>query len=421
MATYTERTSRSWFSRVWSSLGGALLGVLFLVAGTWLLWWNEGDFVKTRDALMEAQGITVEIEDPARVDAAFDGQLVHVTGRADTHDVLVDPVFGIGGRGIALERTVEFYQWTESSRSETRQTVGGGEETVTTYSYDTQWTDSPVASAHFHVPEARSRYVNTVLLPVDDATQYAANVRLGAYRLPPFLVREIGGQQPFPVQLDEAARQRLTRTLLRGQQDRYGWGSVTGRRYGMPGGHAEMLHTQGNTLYVGFSPATPQVGDVRVTFHMTPSATVSCIARVTGGTFEPFQTANGKKISLLSMGTVDMEAMFAEEQTENTIITWLLRFLGTCLVIVGLHGICAPLAVMVSVIPLLERLVGAGVGLVCGVLGLAWSLAIMAVAWLRYRPVIGGIMLAVGIALVVLLFLKDSSRRPSATKAAVRG
>ena len=103
------------------------------------MWWNEGDFVKTKNALNEAKGVTVELPNVQKVDPAFNGQLVHACALADTQDFIRDPVFGIGGVGIGLERKVEFYQWTEHSRTEKHQKLGGGEETVTTYSYDLNW------------------------------------------------------------------------------------------------------------------------------------------------------------------------------------------------------------------------------------------------------------------------------------------
>ena len=41
------------------------------------------------------------------------------------------------------------YQWVETSHSETKQKLGGGEETVTTYTYSKEWRSSPVNSSNF--------------------------------------------------------------------------------------------------------------------------------------------------------------------------------------------------------------------------------------------------------------------------------
>jgi len=44
-------------------------------------------------------------------------------------------------------------------------------------------------------------------------------------------------------------------------------------------------------------------------------------------------------------------------------------------------------------------------------LGLAWSLVIIAIAWLRFRPLIGGGILALAAVLIALLFIKGRSRK----------
>ncbi|MBO4300065.1 MAG: TMEM43 family protein [Desulfovibrio sp.] len=420
---YTVTRSTGFFSRLGSSFGGIILGLVLFVAGSGLLWWNEGDFVKTRDALNEARGEAEELVDLSRVDASLDGRLVHATGLADTRDVLRDPEFGLGGRGIAFERRVEFYQWTENSRTEKRQTLGGGEETVTTYSYARKWVGYPVDSNAFHAPEARSVHANNVLLKVDSLTRRAVNVSFGAYRLPPFLVAGIGGRQPFAVSLDPAVRERLSRQLLRAWR---GTGGAVGNWWDIGGGglrHAgtpQLVHESGNCLYLGASPATPEVGDVRLTFNMTPPARISLIARAKGDTFEAFRASNGKEVSALSMGDVSMDAMFAEEHSDNVFMTWVVRIFGTVLVVAGLRLVMAPLVVIASIIPLLGSIVGAGTGLVSLLLGLAWSLCLMAVAWLRFRPAIGGIMLAVAAGFLLLLYAKGRARTVTPQTSGIR-
>ena len=143
---YTETTTTSFFSRIGASFGGVGLGIVLFLAGTALLWWNEGDFVATGDALTEAQATTQELGDISKLNPAMNGKLVHATGPTETKDVLVDPVFDVKVQGIRLLRKVEYYQWKEQSRTEKRQKLGGGEETVTTYTYEQGWTGSPVDS-----------------------------------------------------------------------------------------------------------------------------------------------------------------------------------------------------------------------------------------------------------------------------------
>ena len=113
----TETTTVSWGSRLGSSLKGVLVGLGLFIAGFPVLFWNEGNTVKTRKALDEGQGACVVVESNAKVDGDLDGKLVHMTGLADTKDVLTDDAFGIQTTAIKLARKVEMYQWIEETHT----------------------------------------------------------------------------------------------------------------------------------------------------------------------------------------------------------------------------------------------------------------------------------------------------------------
>ena len=87
---YTETTQTSFFSRLGNSFSGIGMGIALFVAGTALLWWNEGDFVATRDALNETQAQTQIVGSADNLGPSFSGKVVHVTGYADTKQVLND-------------------------------------------------------------------------------------------------------------------------------------------------------------------------------------------------------------------------------------------------------------------------------------------------------------------------------------------
>ena len=110
---YTETTTTSYGSRLKNSVGGVFSGILMFIIGTCLLWWNEGRAVKTTRMLEEAQGNYVEMKDITNISPSLNGKLVHATGLATTKDTLTDDVFGIKVGAIALQRSVEYYQWGE--------------------------------------------------------------------------------------------------------------------------------------------------------------------------------------------------------------------------------------------------------------------------------------------------------------------
>ena len=406
-SSYTEVTSTNWFSRLGNSFKGIGTGILLIVAATVLLWWNEGRTVRTGDAIAEAQMVTEPIPSIDKIDSAFEGKMVYATGRAVTKDELTDPVFGVKVNAIKLRRKVEYYQWVEHSKSEKRTKLGGGEETVTTYSYSAEWVDSPVNSQSF---KTREGHENKTRINSENMSWLAPNVTFGAYRFPEFLSRSIGGEKPLDISLTDTQRAELQKAFFAPNAS-LDASQVVGQQ------GASMIHTQTNTIYVGREPGSPSIGDVRVTFFETPAAEVSILAKVNGDTFVPFRASNGNTFSRLSMGVQDMNSMFDAAKSSNATTAWLLRGLGVVLCIAGFGMIFAPLKVLADVIPLLGSIVGAGTGLVAGLLGSAWSLVIIAIAWIRFRPVLGFCLLGAALTLVILLFIKGRMKKANPASA----
>lgn len=412
---YTETTTTSFFSRIGASFGGVGLGIVLFLAGTALLWWNEGDFVATGDALTEAQATTQELGDISKLNPAMNGKLVHATGPTETKDVLVDPVFDVKVQGIRLLRKVEYYQWKEQSRTEKRQKLGGGEETVTTYTYEQGWTGSPVDSSRFK--DTQGGYRNFVLARLDKFEAQAKNVAFGAYRLPEFMINSISGEESLNVTLSREVLDKLDAQVRKTQREIAGATQQSSET--LFGGTASQLseskvHVEGNTVFLGDSPTMPKIGDMRVTFRQVLPNTVSILAKVNGNTFESYHASNGKSISRLGMGTQSLENMYGAAHSSNATWTWVLRFLGVVLIIAGCKMVVAPLSVIASVVPFLGDVVAAGTGIVCTFFGLAWSLLIISIAWLRFRPVVGGCMLLVAAVLIALLYVKGRKAKAAA-------
>lgn len=442
---YTETTNVGFFSKLGSSFSGIGIGIVLFIAGTALLWWNEGDFVATRDALNETQAQTQVVGDAANLTPSFAGKVVHVTGFADTKEALTDSELGISQTAIALVRRVEYYQWTERSEEVKRDKLGGGTEIVTTYHYNTKWVSSPVDSNQFHDPSARSGKVNYTYFQAKSKTWRASEVSFGPTRLPDFLISSITGEKSFDIQMPQQVKDSLSQNIYRAFPELRPVGMAPASPYQpsydqrtgqtAPGQAApaaaenksavgqalssalnpitggEVVHISGNTLYIGLTPTSPRVGDVRITYHAVYPADISLIAKYNGTTFEQVYASNGKTVSRLNMGILSADAMFNKAHSSNSTWTWVLRGVGTILVILSLKAILAPLTVIAGVIPLLGTIVGAGTGIVCALLGLAWSLLIISIAWLRFRPLIGGIMLGVAAVLIGILYFKGRAAR----------
>ncbi|MBQ9470825.1 MAG: TMEM43 family protein [Bacteroidales bacterium] len=403
---YQETTTTNYGTRVKRSLGGIGTGLLMFIAATALLWWNEGRAVKTDKMLNEAERAYVDMENPNKKDPAFDGELVCASALATTADSLIDSQFGIGANAIALRRQVEYYQWVEHSQSQTEDKLGGKEVTTTTYTYSQEWVGRPVQSAQFKDPSYQGK--NMVLTTVDDAEQWAEAVSFGAYRLNDALIRSISSREPMALSLSYELLRQLNANTQAAHERFYGPARPDTmartdelRRY---------VHISGNELYYGLAPSSPQVGDVRVTFEKVVPARVTIIAQVDGDTFKPYKAKNGKRFQTLVMGRKGADEIFEAEHSANTTILWVLRVLGVVLVVAGLKGVFNILQTLLKVLPFLANIIGWGVGMVCTIIGVVWSLIVIALAWLFYRPLLGIGLLVLAAALVWLFAFKGKDK-----------
>ena len=389
---YQEVKTTSYGTRVGNSFKGIGGGIILFIAATVLLWWNEGRAVKTTKMLNEAQGAYVEMENPSKIDPALDGELVHATAVATTQDSLVDTRFGFGATAISLQRSVEYYQWVEHSESKSEDKLGGKEVTTTTYTYTKEWVSSPVQSSEFKDPEYQNK--NMVLTTVDPQTQWAENVTFGAYKLNESLSHCISSREPVQLAIDESILKDLNDGISRIQKK----------------DSLNYVHQDANVLYIGRVPSSPEVGDVRITWEKVVPAKVTIISQVDGDTFKAYKAKNGKTFQTLVMGKKDASEIFESEHSANKLLLWVLRILGVILVIAGLKGIFGFLETLLKVVPFLANILGWGVSLVCTVVGLVWSLIVIALAWLTYRPVLGISLLVVAGLLVWIFSFKGKEQ-----------
>lgn len=73
---YQEKKTTSYGTRVGNSLKSVLFGIVLIIGATVLLWWNEGRAVKTADMLKDAQEACIEMPNPNKKSANFEGELI---------------------------------------------------------------------------------------------------------------------------------------------------------------------------------------------------------------------------------------------------------------------------------------------------------------------------------------------------------
>lgn len=456
---YQEVTTTGYGTRVGNSFKAIGSGFLMFVIGTALLWWNEGRAVKTEKMLDEAGNAYVEMENPNKKDASLDGELICGSAMATTEDSLSDAQFGIGAKAIALCRSVEYYQWVEHEQTKREDKLGGKEVTTTTYTYSKQWVSSPVQSSQFHDPAYQNK--NTVFTTIDDAEQYAENVSFGAYKLPETLIHRISSREAMDLAIAEDLLKQFDKSTQAAYEHFYGVqksiqqasqpvqqpaqqsaipdsirallpDSVKAKLDSLQAvsdsinkqmANAEnkkdlaYIHQAGNVLYFGRVPGAPEVGDVRVTFEKVVPAKVTVMAVVDGDTFKPYKAKNGKRFQTLVMGKKSGDEIIDAEKEANNMILWALRIIGIMIVIGGLKGIFGFLETILKVVPFVANIFGWGVGIVCTVIGIVWSLIVIALAWLFYRPLLGiGLLVLAGFLVWVFAFKGKDKLKELAAK-----
>ncbi|MFC6447515.1 TMEM43 family protein [Shinella zoogloeoides] len=376
--SFTETTTTSWFARLKGALIRILVGFLLLFACVWLLFWNEGRSVKTYKALVEGAGLVVSV-DNGSVDPANEGKLVHISGPVKPVGVPEDDMLGVSADGaVGLRRIVEMYQWVESSQSETRKQLGGGEETVTTYTYRKEWNQREISSSSFRQPGH-----DNPQMPIDGASFAVPTATIGAFSLEGRTLAGLGDDRPVPLTAVEAGRLGEAVTI------------------GRP------LSTISGQAVFSFDPQNPQIGDIRIRFERSDIAEASFVGAQRGNSLAPYRTTNGRNLFLSRVGIADAAVMFDAAQSENTTITWLVRVGGLIGLFIGFSFILSILGVIADVVPFVGSIVRFGTTAIALIFTLLLGPAVIAIAWIAYRPLIAIAVLAAGIALAAgILYLR---------------
>lgn len=369
---FTEASSQSIFGRLGDSIKGVLFGIVLIPLSIILLFWNEGNAVKTAKSLKEGSSAVISAT-PDAVTPANEGKLIHLSGEATTTETVIDPRFAVSQPAIRLSRKVEMFQWQEEKKDETHKKLGGGKETTTTYTYSRKWSDQLIRSSDFKQP---ADHQNPAAMVATSLVSAAKQVTLGKFQLPPSIVRQMHGDQP--VALTEADLATLPADLK------------------------AKAKLSSNAFYLGADPAAPAIGDHRITFTVLKPAPFSILARQSGQSLDAYPTAAGRTIERVESGNIPATAMFQHAASENATFTWILRIVGTALMAMGIGLILSPLATLADVVPLLGDLMGAGTFIAALLLGTIGSATVIAVAWFAARPVLSVVLVAAAIGVFVL-------------------
>jgi hypothetical protein len=351
--------------RLKDSIAKVGIGIVMILVAFPLLFWNEGRAVKRAQDLEFGRGAVVQV-DAGKVDSSKNGQLVHLNGKLVAKKPAVDDQFGVKADAIAIRRGVEMYQWTEE-----KDTKKKGDKNVTTYRYVEAWKSSQVNSSNFN----KSGYDNPSM-PAESETFYSPQVMLGAYKLDTSLAEKWSIDGSYTVKKEQLS----------------GFGKLNGRTPVLDGSY----------VYFG-DPASPTIGDVRISYEIGTAGDASAIAGLQKGVLSAYSNPemNGT-IAMLESGTQSPDAMFQSAEDSNVIMTWVLRFVGFFLMFMGFNLLFGPIDTIVRMIPIVGGVIDFGTTVLAGILAAPLSLITIAIGWIFYRPLIGILLLVGALAIIGL-------------------
>ena len=340
---------------------GVLIGIIMVICGTVLLWWNEGNNVRNIKTTDEIEKTVVEIspdDDPAE----FAGQLVAVGGKFTVEDVsLSDTTFGVEKHTAVLIRTVETYQWDEDEHSD---------DDGTTYTYKKVWHEGLIDSSRFHHESGHENPTSEVY--VSEAV-YAENVSLGKYHLSSAQIAKMDAERPLSG--SDAAN--------------------------IP----EDFSANGQYVTNCADLDNPSIGDVRICWKYNDWEEVSLISQVSGTSFVSWTSAVGKKVNWVTGGTKTASEMIEDMRTQDKIMKWLLRLIGFILIFIGYMSFISPLTKLIGYIPFLGNVVNFTFSVIIFLLSLIQALLVIIIAWFRFRPLLSIILLIVAAGIGVLVYM----------------
>jgi hypothetical protein len=386
-----EITTRSWFSRLKDALIGILIGIGLIIGAVVLIFWNEKHSLHTAQSLAQAQKIVISVPS-SPINQENNLKVVYLNGQATTQDQLSDTQLGVTVTAISLKRKVEMYQWQEKTETKTESQLGGSEKQTKTYTYSKVWSGSLINSVNFRDPEGHQ---NPAAMPIQSQTQYAPQVTLGDFTLPETLITQIDVSQP--VDLSKVNKESLHTDLNK---------PVT---------------LMNDELYLGKDAQNPQTGDLRISLSAVYPQDVSIIAQQTGNTLQAYLAPAGESVMLLSTGIHSPEQMIAEAQSENKMITWILRLVSFILLFAGFGLVLNPLVVLADVIPFLGSIVNYGTGFIAFLCGLCVWIVATAIAWFVTRPLLSVGLIAIAAIVSYLLIKMRAKKLPSPPTETVNG
>lgn len=346
-----------------NAIKGFFFGFILVIGGIGLLWFNESNNVKNIKAVEEGRKEAADVVS-SPVDSKNEGKLVNVNGEVNVvSEITKDATFNIGIKTAKLLRKVEMFQWEENDDNE-------DSEGNTIYTYNKVWSEKIIDSFFF---EDSVKYANPEIKPFDTESILADEVKIGDFKIS-----------------DSQKEMFNTKKQLSNLE------GVT-----LPTGYT----LNGSYITDTVVGAPEMIGDIRISYSYNDSEKASMLGMQQGDTLVSYKTKSNKNISMLEEGIHSASEMLDIMETQNNTLKWILRAVGYVLIILGFSLILGPIDMLARFVPFFGGIIGGITFLIAILLGSTIATLTIALAWIVFRPLLGGGLIVVSLVLG-FLFVK---------------
>ena len=347
------------------------MGIILVLCGSSLLFWNEGRAIKTSRALEE--GLR-EITIPETIESVFvenNEKLVLVGGHLAIRNSLHEDTYGVSIHSVKLKKIVEVYQWKETEHKKKRKVRNSNGHHVTrvdkSYTYSKGWFDYHIDSASFHRNYGHNNPPKS-FLPAESRIETSNDVKIGGFVFGPSLKNLMTNFKPL-------SSEELPVSA-------WVWVKLHDGMY---------YHTK--------NLRDPEIGEYRVQllYAGREGEAFTVVGKQSGQDLVPYNTRAGEELFILRAGLKEAGEVFLTEHHQNMTWTWIYRLLGWLATFLGLCCLGALLEQLLDLLPSVRSVVTLGLTSLPFSVSISLTLTIIGVGWSVYRPIVGLALLVMGL------------------------
>lgn len=360
---FNEVIQNSFWDRIKAALGGVFIGIVYIIAASYVLVYGEYHHAKTTNVLKsidsKVQTISSKIIDPIH-----NNQLVLIHDSIQSNEILIDTFLNIQVPFIKLYRQVKMYQWLEKVTKKTTDKSFGATVDSITYEYVKIWDTELHNSDKYRL---KDKYMNPKSMAFKPASFQTKRLQMGVFEVDSVIISEIKLYKPIVpssfIKSKGAIFATDTFKCLGGEV------ASDGASY-----WDEMLN--GEYIFKGNGSAQkPEIGDYKFVYWAVLPGDYTLVAQQNNAHIQAYSIKDGFAVSELNCGinfNYSKDNLFllrSGKHSKNEIFSWAhdsndqlwviaCRLGGFIFMVMGFKRVFNPLAILPTWIPVIGNYAG---------------------------------------------------------------